>query len=143
MEEAQQIELEVPGVRALFIGEDDRVEAEAGTLAQRKGPLAFFEPGYAERRQLHLAQFFLDHGGQLGHSWLMAATPGPSSLFSHGWNFDNELSQEIEDISNSARIPRFRPIAKFPELPPLDLDGNLSPEKICTIPKRFVSPQCK
>ena len=79
MEEAQQIELEVPGVRALFIGEDDRVEAEAGTLAQRKGPLAFFEPGYAERRQLHLAQFFLDHGGQLGRSWLMAATPGPSS----------------------------------------------------------------
>ncbi len=50
LEESQQIELEVPEVRALFIGNDDGVEAEGGIFPQRKGPLAFFEPGYAERR---------------------------------------------------------------------------------------------
>ncbi len=70
----------------------------------------------------------------------MAETPGPSGLFSYGWD-DNKSPQEIEDTSNGAQIPHFRPIAKFPELPPLDLDSNLSPEKICTIIKRSVSLQ--
>ena len=135
--EAQQIELKVEGVKAHFIGDDDSLDEGEGTSSQHKGPLAFFDPNYTKYRQAHLAQFFLDHGAQLGQSWLMSEAP--LSLPSLN---DDKLPQKNKNTSSSTRVPHSRPIAKFPDLPPLNLVDDIPPEKIHTMSKRCVSSDC-
>ncbi len=72
-----KFELKFKGLRALFISDDsdDRLDEGKRASSQYKGPLALFNSNYAEHRQAHLVQFFLDHGAQLGQSLPMFGTP--------------------------------------------------------------------